>query len=557
MQISDRATPGVKGQQPSLLPEAGRGPEDSASSLPVDRFTRNDPDPGKKRITIISTNDLHGHLLPFSDRERDEDIIFAGPPLKAPDLSSPEEPDREIVGGLARIAFKIDSERLKNPGGVIVLDAGDINTGTPLSDILSGEPMVATMNAIGYDGMAVGNHEFDQGRENLKYLLAETQFPFLSANLVNKNAGDPLATQPYIIKEVNGVKIGIMGLTTPSALNHLNAHDQEEIGFNSPIETARQFIPEMKRKGAQVIVALSHGGLEEDWKMAERVDGIDIIVGGHSHIELKEPLKIRNTYITQAGFFGKKVSRLDIDLAVSEGVVTITGVNGRLIHIGADCPADPKIDAIITRYNDELNYYLGKKIGTTEVALTAVDYHNSHEESNLADFVTDTLRQSLHTDFCLLPPSSFRGNIAPGTVKVEDIYRIYPGNDGLSVITMTGGKLLNAIESGIDREALRIAPSGLRLTYDLSKPEGSRIVTIETTDGKPILPESTYTVVVRDFMLDNPGKYDEYKEYIDRKKSCNACQDIVIHRFREGVPINQAVDGRIRAVSSDSPPGVE
>jgi len=534
MRIGDNSQRGMHSH--NLSAPAQRNVCDSSSSGLQDSYSR---ESGEIRITILATNDIHGHLQPFVDKNRG----------KSPG-SSGGEIGSEQAGGMAQISQKIRQERSKNPEGTIVLDAGDISTGFPLSDILKGEPMVKTMSAMGYDAVAVGNHDFDKGRDNLGYLISEAGFPFLSANLINRNSAHPLPAKPYIIKDVNGVKVGIMGLTTPGALKHLSTQDQGEIGFDSTLETAKALIPDMKRNGAQLIVALTHQGIDEDRAMAEAVDGIDVIVGGHSHTEMPQAEKVRNTYIVQSGCFGKKLEQLDLDLYMKDGAVSIARADSRLIRIDRDCPADPGVEAIIKGYSDQLQGFLGREVGSAGVQLTSQDYHSSQKESNLADFVTDTVRDSTGSDFCLFPPSSFRGTIDRGKVKVEDIYRIYPGDDGLSVTTMTGENLLKAIESGLDDKALRVAPSGLRLTYDLRRPKGQRIVSIATMKGKQILPQATYTVAVRNFMLDNPGKFDEYKNYTERQAVYRSCQDMLIERFQQGKSINQAIDGRIENVTA-------
>ena len=198
-------------------------------------------------LTIVYTNDLHGQVLPFQDRNR----------------AVPE------VGGLARIASRIHEVKAQAPGGVLLLDAGDISTGSIVSDMFNAEPMVRVMNALHYDGMAIGNHEFDRGAASLHTLLSEAEFPVLAANLVDRAQMRPIPSQRYVIQDVNGLKVGILGLTTTQSRRQLSKEDQERIVFLDAVATAREAIPQMRAEGADLVVALTHLGVDEDRHLAQ------------------------------------------------------------------------------------------------------------------------------------------------------------------------------------------------------------------------------------------------------------------------------------------------
>ncbi|HOE57878.1 MAG TPA: metallophosphatase, partial [Bacillota bacterium] len=228
-------------------------------------------------LTIVHTNDTHSRVLATKD---------------------------EI--GFAKIAAKV--RELRDSGeNVLVLDAGDTFHGQTISTLVQGESVAKVMDTIRYDAMVPGNHDFNYGQERLAELDKLTDFPIISANVL-KADGTPLFT-PYIIKEFNGVKVGIFGLSTPETAYKTNPNNLKGLTFDDPVIAAEKILKELEGK-TDIVIALSHLGLDEgsihtSKLVAERVKGIDLIIDGHSHTVLNEGLKVGDTLIVQTGEYGK------------------------------------------------------------------------------------------------------------------------------------------------------------------------------------------------------------------------------------------------------------
>jgi 2',3'-cyclic-nucleotide 2'-phosphodiesterase (5'-nucleotidase family) len=186
----------------------------------------------KHTLLILHTNDMHGQVNPYN-----------------PDSMISEDDPEKQVGGFAHLSAAVNEIRKENPESTLLLDGGDIVTGAPVSDMFKTEPMIMAMNQIGYDAMTIGNHEFNRGIDYLKNLSEKAEFPFLSANLVsNPENKDEIKSSPYIMKEVNGVKVGIFGLSRESSLSVLNSEDRKKFEITSAIETAEKSFPECGKK---------------------------------------------------------------------------------------------------------------------------------------------------------------------------------------------------------------------------------------------------------------------------------------------------------------------
>ena len=205
------------------------------------------------------------------------------------------------MGGAAYLAAMIEAEKTRNPRGVILLSAGDMFQGTPISDVFQGRPVLEMMNGLHFDAMTLGNHEFDWGRTALAGIIESAAFPVLSANIVDRAGNYLPGVRPYIIVERKGVKIAVIGLTTPETPYATKAENVKDLTFLDPAGVLPGLLAEVRRKGARLIVLLTHLGLDEDKRLAAAVKGIDVIVGGHSHTVVTDPVTVGRTIIVQAG----------------------------------------------------------------------------------------------------------------------------------------------------------------------------------------------------------------------------------------------------------------
>lgn len=335
-------------------------------------------------ITILHTNDIHEHL----DSWRGWDGELKG----------------RTVGGMDRLSARVRDVRSSLiPNSVLLLDAGDAIGDTMIAAETEGRAVIGTMNALGYDAMVVGNHEPDFTAKTLRARIAEARFPVLAANIIHRST-DRLFTTPYIIRDVNGVRIGILGLAYPNTPLTSARKNVEELRFREAVETAREYVPRLRREGAGIIIALTHLGLSADKHLAENVDGIDVIVGGHSHNRMTESLEVRRAVIIQAGAHGSDLGRLDLTIEngriVSSRRALIPMTDEESDREIADltarqrAPSEQKMNAIVGR--------AGTLIARAQT-IAGQEPEQRDGESPAADLFADAIREATGAEIAFLP----------------------------------------------------------------------------------------------------------------------------------------------------------
>lgn len=305
-----------------------------------------------RRLVVLHTNDFHGHLRPWQEWQG--------------------EYEGQMRGGLAHLATaakQVRQEAEESGAAVMMLDSGDAIGDTLIQNLTKGKAMVEIMSGMGYDAMAIGNHEPDFGPDHMQELAGLADFPFLAAN-VTGNDGEPVF-EPYVINEVGDLKVGILGLGYHNTAKTSSPQNTEGIGVGLGIDAAGCWIPEIRDQGVDVLVVLSHQGLSVDQETAREVEGIDLIVGGHSHNRIEEPLFENGVPIVQAGGHGSDLGRLE--LVAEDGEVSVA--SGGLTPILVDTfPADPEVDARIVEfeaaYREELDEVVGEASEKIERAQT-------------------------------------------------------------------------------------------------------------------------------------------------------------------------------------------
>lgn len=256
----------------------------------------------QKTLTILHTNDMHSRI----------------------EAISPDDPNTQVAGkgGLLRIAAYVDQVRKESPN-VLVFDSGDFSQGTPYYNMFKGEVEILLMNAIGYDAGTIGNHEFDFGLDNMARLFKMARFPIVCANYDVKGTVLEHEVKPYVIIEKYGLKIGVLGLGTKLS-GLVQTDNYGGVVYNDPYESANKVAAELKKQGCDLIICLSHLGFTSSAKdpisdigLAQHTRHIDLVLGGHSHTYIEEPVHYKNldgkdVYITQMGKSGVFVGRVDI-----------------------------------------------------------------------------------------------------------------------------------------------------------------------------------------------------------------------------------------------------
>ncbi|KPK20784.1 MAG: hypothetical protein AMK69_23275, partial [Nitrospira bacterium SG8_3] len=355
----------------------------------------------EKLLTIIHTNDLHSHLLGFSPNI---------------DYSPLRTGDDQTIGGWARIAAVIKSEQITRANPTLVLDAGDFLMGSLFHMVAREEALeLGLMKEMGYDVVTLGNHEFDLMPHGLARILNSAHQKGGMPQIVFSNPvfhldsteDDTLEesfkkgiVKPYIIKEIQGIRIGIFGILGKDAAEV--SPFARPMKFRDPIETSREMVKILREKEkADWVICLSHGGLREnkslseDDRLAKEVRGIDLIVGGHTHTKLEMPLMANQTMIVQAGAYGEYVGVLD--LAYENGKMKLKGY--KLVEIDDSIQAEEKIHKRIESYISLINERVLKKENLSfykVLAKTDFDTRIAEDESNLGNLTADSIRWAIN-----------------------------------------------------------------------------------------------------------------------------------------------------------------
>jgi len=467
-------------------------------------------------LTILHLNDLHGHLLPKPGRE-----------------------GKPATGGMARIAKMVSDEREKNPEGTLLLSAGDMFQGTPISSLFGGKPVIEVMNRMGFDAMTVGNHEFDQGMEAFDELRSAANFPFLSANIVDGKGRLLPGVKPYIILRKKGLKIAVIGIATPET--HYAKKTGNLKGYRvSPVENILPgLIEKVRKKGAGPVIVLSHMGLDEDREMASVVKGIDLIVGGHSHTEVRTPVVVGTTFIVQAGYYGQQLGVMKISVNAASGkIVQYPGRRIlRKVRAGPRDPCDAAVTAIIKKYDDRIRGEFGRVVGETRVDLAKRPY-----ESNLGNLVCDAMRRATGSDVAIQNNGGIRTTIPKGKITLEQVYMLLPFENNLMTMELTGSQIAGILEQNARTRGM-LQVSGLKVVYDLTAPEGSRVKTL-FIGGKPVEQTRSYRVTTNDFLAAGGDRFGIFREGKNAVIG-DSVRDAFLDYLREQSPVFPRTEGRI------------
>jgi len=442
---------------------------------------------GDREITIVHTNDLHGHVLParvvgWADR----------------------------IGGYAVFVSWLEGVRAENERKdvpTLVLDAGDIYMGTVEGNLTRGSAVVRLMNRAGYDASAVGNHEFDYGFFNFYQLTREADFPFLSANIFRKESGQlPEFIQPYLVREYDGLKVGIIGVTVNETPKLTAAANVGQVFFGKPADSIRPYVRLLRREGADLLVVLSHLGLEEDRKLAEAVDEIDLIIGGHSHDLLTKPIRAgpRPTLIVQAGSYGRFAGRLDLP-----------------------------VDRLLEEIKAEVGGEYDQVVGIALQDITSAD----EKDSPLGNLITDAMRKQVDADAAFQNPYGIRADLLRGPVTRRDIYTALPFDNSIVTLDLTGGQIRELLEQSLTLKKGLLQISGLRVEYNPERPEGKRVISVGI--GEDPLEEETYYRVATNVFLAGGGDYfSTFTRGINRRDSGVLLRDAVAEYISLNTPLH-------------------
>jgi 2',3'-cyclic-nucleotide 2'-phosphodiesterase (5'-nucleotidase family) len=466
------------------------------------------------KIAIVHTNDLHGRVLYNAD-----------------------------IGelGFAKIAQIVENTRNRYDD-TFVFDMGDTFHGTNYVNMNRGLTAIEVMNAIGYDAMVPGNHDFNYGQDRLLEIAELVEFPIVSANVL-KEGGEFLP--PYQIVEKMGKKIALIGMVATDTPEKTHPDGVRGLSFEDEVEYTQKYVDVLKDEVDHIIV-LSHSGYSTEAKIAEQVDGVDLILGGHSHTTIETPQKIGDTYVTQAYEHGKAVGFTTMLFYEGE----LIGVNGYLKRDINQLKEQPQVADLLARYKAEVEEALQKVIGTVDVFLDGAREKVRVQETNLGNLVSDAQRDYLGTDIAFTNGGNIRANIEPGEVKVEDIFTVLPFDNTLVKLELTGEQIRRSLEHSV-----RLYPSanggflhvsGMSFSFDPKKPAGERVMDV-TVGEEPLNIEKTYTVATNDFLAAGGDGYTMFGEGTFIADTGELLSTVMINYIAEQKPI-PGVEERIRVL---------
>jgi len=481
------------------------------------------PKNGKTTITLLETTDVHGNIYPYD--------YFKG-----------EEDKR----GLAQAAALVKKYRQSNPY-TLYFDDGDLLQGSPMTFLFNYKyaeypnPMILALNAMKCDAFCVGNHDIEQGKAVYDKCRAESQFPWLAANSVMKEGKTYF--DPYVIKEIGGVRVGILGICTPGIPLWLNEDLYPAMEFADMVETAKKWMPILRGKEkVDVVVGLFHSGTNTDYDadialkqgvplpnaarlVAEQVPGFDVILTGHAHQVIPSGKNPENVFggvpVIQAGRWGYNLGVVDIDLAEEKGRWKVVNVRAKVDYTG-NTAADEEILALTKKYHEMTLEYTQRKIADTVIHLSGKTA--LFEDTPLLDLVNAVQLWASGADVSFASCFSTRFELAPGEFTIRDVYAIYRYENFLNKIAMTGRQIDAYLENSAGYYAQypfktgeltddRIrhynvdAAAGIAYTIDLTKPKGERVEISAFSSGKPFYPDSLYSAALNSYRAAGGGGF--------------------------------------------------
>jgi 2',3'-cyclic-nucleotide 2'-phosphodiesterase/3'-nucleotidase len=483
----------------------------------------------RAHVVILSTTDMHGHIFPIDYYTNKYDNV-----------------------GIAKVATLIRQARKDDPD-LLLVDSGDTIQGTPLEYLHNKrnntppDPMMLTMNALKYDAMAVGNHEYNFGLKVLEKARSEAKFPFLSANTYETGAKGTAAThyQPYLVKEVQGVKIGILGLTTPGIPYWENVPNYAGLEFHETVSEAKKWVPVLRDKEqVDVVVIAMHMGIEEDLRtgipnpstvpnenaavtIARQVPGVDVILMGHTHREVGD-LFVNGVLLTQANRWASHVARVDLYLDKGEdNRWRLVAKSSRTIPVTEKTEIDPEIAKLGEPYDKETQAWLGRNIGESSDELTAEGCR--FKDTAIIDLIQRVQLEAGKAEVSMAACFNPTAHISKGPVTVRDIAGLYEYENTLVTVELTGQQLKDALEHSTryfkeyqpgkslnDLVDTRIpgynfdVAEGVSYDIDLTKPIGQRIVNL-TFKGQPLSMTRKLRVVTNNYRVNGGGGFTMYK----------------------------------------------
>ncbi len=485
-----------------------------------------------KELTILHWNDFHARNTSYK--------------------MTPKNADAYNVGGTSGLLGYLNKYRNDN---CLVLHAGDDFQGTPISSITRGKSQIQLLDLFNLDAFEIGNHELDYGINGLDSALMLANFKYLCGNVYSEKTASTLGL-PFLIKEVNEIKIGIIGLAPDDLMELVVVNNVIGLKMLNTDSVLIADIGYLKSQKCNLIVLLSHEGVERDIKLADKFFGdVDVIVGGHSHTTLYKPRIVNGVIIVQAGWGGRFLGKLDLKIDTQKD--TVISYSDELIETKED-PAinDTKAKEIVENMLGDTEIELSRVIAELQVDWT----RGRAKESNEAQFIADAIRTKLNTDICVYNSGGIRKDLPKGNITLKDIWEICPFGNTINTAEISGKTLLQMIRNNIKQKIIEnpdetpdlLIVSGITVKYDLAKAKTGTddfIVSLKV-GSEEVSEEKTYSICTNNYMA---GQFKKYFGETDTKVKFTETnlidRDIVIEQVENAKVINNVAEERIIDIS--------
>jgi len=474
----------------------------------------------EKNVTLLYTNDIESVYEPV-EAFWNKDITF--------------------IGGLPYLASLIKQKQKENPFSFL-FDAGDIFTGA-LSEATEGKLPFNIYNSMGYDAIALGNHEFEYGWAKLAHVKQRANFPVLNCNIYYKNT-DINFCQSYTILKKHDIKIGLIGVMGLEAFkNTINPSQREALEVRDPYPIVQRLVNEIRGE-VDLVVLLTHQnqsapmqtdkeadpevqrGFDEDYEMAGKISGVDVIIGGHSDNGLWKPVKHPKTGTLICLTFGQGKYLGYLNLSINKEKVTVK--NARLIPVDISLlKPEEKVSSLVQQVRDEHPVLTEILCKTNKAA-----YRKYYRESTLGNLLADILKESSKADIGIMNSGSIRADLNAGNITTENIINIYPFIGKFHVVEISGQRLKALLEYSCQLTYGLAQLSGVTIKYDSKRPKGNRLIEVKV-DNKPLDLTKKYTVASSAFLANGGDGFAMLKNGKLIRKSDRKLMDYFIDYFRE------------------------
>ncbi len=456
------------------------------------------------------------------------------------------------IGGLARRATIVEEVRREGVP-VLMVDSGDILIGTALSSWFRGEPDILAMNLIRYDAMVAGNHDYDYGIDHLRTLVELANFPILCTNLQSELFALPCRRS--VVTRLGNVSVGVIGIVGNSNFpDSFNRDVVNTLSLIDPIASLQREALRLRTEAhVDLVIALTHQDSDEDLKILEKVEGVDVLIGGHTEgfdglyaPGLMEPVESvthpRSVYV-KTHRQGRTVGRLD--LTIEEG--TVIQARSHNIPVTEAVPVDPKVQQLLGEYRQRFAQHATQVLGEASVRLQGDRPVVRTQEANLGNLLADRMRGRLGTDIALINAGQIRRSLEPGPVTLGDVLSVLPFDSALVTLHVTGALLRQILEHSVSQwpnhSGRFFQISGLQVTYQGSAAVGSRVKSI-MVGGAPLDISKTYTVATDAFVADGGDGYDMLTHATDRTAHQIPLRDLLLDALAQG-PLYAEADHRM------------